>query len=80
MVRFWGTFVSLPFFKFSSHEKDDDRYNNSFLFSIETSMNLYVHTRTMKIVLSTKDPRLRASPRRCGGAPSGVAAFIVADG
>jgi len=24
--------------------------------TIETGMNLYVHTRTMKIVLSTKDP------------------------
>jgi hypothetical protein len=34
--------------------------------TIETGMNLYVHTRTMKIVLYTKDPRLRASPRHGG--------------
>ena len=43
----------------------------------------------MKIVLYTKDSRLMASPRhsgqgfvaiRHGGAPSGVAAFIVPDG
>jgi hypothetical protein len=46
----------------------------------------------MKIVLSTKDPRLRASPRyggegvfldshrRRGGAPSGAAVIIVPDG
>jgi len=53
-----------------------------------------VHTRTMKIVLSTMDPRLRASlrhggqgvflifqsPIRRGGAPSGAAAIIVTDG
>jgi len=56
-------------------------------------MYLSVRNRIMKIVVSTKDPRLRGSPGhsgqgffefyspiRRGGAPSGAAAFIVTDG
>ena len=56
----------------------------------EMGMNLYVHTRRMKIVLYTMHPRLRASPRHGGHGvlvtdPPGVscfgaAAFIVPDG
>ena len=34
--------------------------------SVETGMNLYVHPRTMKILLYTKDSRLRAAPKHGG--------------
>jgi hypothetical protein len=62
--------------------------------SVETVMYLSVRNRLMKIIISTKDPRFRASPRHggqrffeffvsdppWGGSPVGGAAFIVPDG
>ena len=42
-----------------------NRYHQNFD-SIETGINLYVHTRTMKILLFTIDSPLRASARHGG--------------